>query len=133
MKKFLFPILAACPFLLVSCATPPPPPPQAYHATDASALVIKSLDRQTSQIVQPTTTVKAQNNQVLNQANALPKRQTAVVILENYTDRQIGNDFRDRGTTWFVSLRNLGYKNIVFLQGNGASNPEGLPTLARYD
>ena len=48
---------------------------------------------------------------------ALPEHQTAVVILENYDEAEIGDHFRDRGTTWFVALRSLGYQHIFFLQG----------------
>jgi hypothetical protein len=56
-----------------------------------------------------------------------------VVILENYDEPQLGSQFRNRGTTWFVSLRELGYQRIVFLQGRGITNPEGLVTLVEYD
>jgi len=34
---------------------------------------------------------------------------------------------------WFIGLRGLGYQHIVFLQGNGSTDPNGLPTLAEYD
>jgi hypothetical protein len=133
MKKNFLPALLACPLLLVSCATSPTAQRQTYHVTDVDALVVKSVDRQNSQMLQPAATEPTHNETVLSKAHALPKRQTAVVILENYTERQIGNDFRDRGTEWFVCLRNLGYQHIVFLQGNGLNNPEGLPTIAKYD
>ena len=56
-----------------------------------------------------------------------------MVILENYTEQEIGDQFRDRGTPWFIGLRSLGYEHIVFLQGKGAQDPEGLLTLAKYD
>jgi hypothetical protein len=55
-----------------------------------------------------------------------------VVILENYTEEEIGGQFRDRGTPWVVGLRNLGYQHIVFLQGLGVANPEGLITIVQY-
>ena len=60
------------------------------------------------------------------------QRQTAVVILENYDEPQIGLEYRIRGTPWFVGLRGLGYEHIVFLQGRGVANPEGLITLTEY-
>jgi hypothetical protein len=63
----------------------------------------------------------------------LSEHQEAVVILENYTELKIGEQFRDRGTALFVGLRNLGYQHIVFLQGNGVANPEGLVTLVEYN
>lgn len=132
MKNTLLIALAALPVLLTSCATPPPPP-QAYHATDGSALVIQSIDGQTCRIVQPTASDKIANDQLLTTAKKLQSRQTAVVIMENYTEPQIGDQFRDRGTPWFVGLRTIGYKHIVFVQGNGSINPDGLITLAKYD
>jgi hypothetical protein len=33
----------------------------------------------------------------------------------------------------FVGLRYLGYQHIVFLQGRGVANPDGLITLAEYE
>jgi hypothetical protein len=131
MKKILLPALMALPILLTSCATPPPP--QAYHATDHNALVIESLDGRTSRLIQPTPTSNVGNAQILSTVRTLPQRQTAVVILENYTEAQIGDQFRDRGTPWFIGLRCLGYEHIVFLQGRGSNDPEGLITLAKYD
>jgi hypothetical protein len=131
MKKILLPVLAAVPVLLSSCSTPPPP--QAYHATDNTALIIESLDGRTSQILAPETSTKIRNEQVLNVAHALPQHQTAVVILENYNEPQVGDEFRNRGTPWFIGLRCLGYEHIVFLQGKGTADPEGLITLAKYD
>jgi hypothetical protein len=123
--------LAALPFLLTSCATPQPP--QAFYNTDSTALVIKSLDGNTAQMVQPSVSNRENNDQLLAKAMALPQRQTAVVILENYTEPQIGEQFRDRGTPLFVGLRNLGYQHIVFVQGVGVASPDGLITLAKYD
>ena len=97
------------------------------------ALVIESLDGSTSRIIQPTASPKVGNDQILTTAKTLPQHQTAVVILENYTEQQIGDQFRDRGTPWFIGLRSLGYEHIVFLQGKGDQDPEGLLTLAKYD
>ena len=121
----------ALPLLLSSCSTPPPP--QAYHGTDHTALVIESLDGSTSRIIQPTASDKVANDKILTEARTLPQHQTAVVILQNYTEPQIGDQFRDRGTAWFIGLRSLGYEHIVFLQGKGTEDPEGLITLAKYD
>ena len=61
------------------------------------------------------------------------QHQTAVVILENYNEPQLGHEFRDRTLGWFIGLRGLGYQHIVFLKGNGVTDPNGLPTLAEYD
>ena len=131
MKKLLLLPLAALPLLLSSCSTPMPP--QAYHGTDNSALVISAIDARTSRIILPTPSGEIANDSILNVAKALPQHQTAIVILENYSEPQVGDEFRNRGTPWFIGLRCVGYEHIVFLQGNGATNPEGLITLASYD
>jgi hypothetical protein len=123
--------LVALAITLTSCATPPPP--QAFHNTDNTALVIASLDDKTCQMVEPAASNREGNDNVLALAKVLPQHLTAVVMLENYTEPQIGDQFRDRGTALFVGLRNLGYQHIVFLQGNGVANPEGLITLAEYN
>ena len=131
MKINLLPLLAALPVLLSSCATSRPP--QAFHNTDNSALVVESLDNRSCQVIAPTAIAKEENTRVLDQAKAFSQRQTAVVILENYSEPQLGPQFRDRSMAWFIGLRGLGYQHIVFLQGNGTTDPNGLPTLAEYD
>ena len=123
--------LAGLAILLTSCATQQPP--QAFHNTDSTALVIKSLDDNNSQMIQPAVSKLENNDKLLAKAMALPQHQTAVVILENYTEPQIGEQFRDRGTSLFVGLRNLGYQHIVFVQGMGVANTDGLMTLAEYN
>jgi hypothetical protein len=131
MKFLLSMVLAGMTVMLTSCATPQPP--QAFYNIDNTALVIKSLDDGTSQMIQPVISSRENNDILLAQAMTLPQRQTAVVILENYTEPQIGEQFRDRGTPLFVGLRHLGYQRIVFVQGMGGSSPEGLMTLAEYN
>ena len=121
--------LVALAIIATSCATPS----RAFHNTDNSALVIQSWDNQTCQMLQPTPSAREGNDQLLARAVALPQHQTAVVILENYTEQEFGDQFRDRGTPWVVGLRNLGYQHIFFLQGVDVANPEGLTTLVRYD
>lgn len=116
---------------LTSCATPQPP--QVFYNTDRSALVIDSLDTRTCRQIQPTVSSPESNDKILGQAKTLPQRQTAVVILENYTEPQVGEQFRDRGTALFVALRTLGYQHIVFLQGRGVPDPDGLLTVAEYE
>jgi hypothetical protein len=123
--------LAGLAIMLTSCATPKPP--QAFHNTDSTALVINSLDDTTCQMVEPAASNRERNDNVLALAKALPQHLTAVVMLENYTEPRIGDQFRDRGTVWFVGLRYLGYQHIVFLQGKGVANPEGLTTLVEYN
>jgi hypothetical protein len=130
MKKIIIPVLVALPLILTSCATSQR---EAFHNPDNNALVIASLDNRTCQMIQPTWTSAEANNQVLAKVVSLPQHQTAVVILENYTEPQLGNQFRARGTPLFIGLRGLGYQHIFFLQGNGVNNPEGLPTLVKYD
>jgi hypothetical protein len=130
MRKTISLMLAGLPLILTSCATPRPP--VAFHNTDSTALVIKSLDSSTSQMLQPTTTAPSGNDLILTQAQSLPQHQTAVVILENYTERQMGEQFRERGTPLFIALRGLKYEHIIFLHGQNVSDPNGLITLAEY-
>jgi len=121
--------LMALAVIATSCATPS----RAFRNTDNTALVIQSFDNQTCQMLQPKASAKESNDQLLAEAAALAQHQTAVVILENYTEQELGDQFRDRGTPWFVGLKNLGYQHIVFLQGVDVANPEELTTLVRYD
>lgn len=131
MKKTLLLLTAALPILLSSCATPRPP--QAFHNSDNSALIIESLDNSSCQLIAPTATAKAPNALVFDQARSFPQHQTAIVILENYSEPQLGAQFRDRSMAWFIGLRGLGYRHIVFVQGKGVTDPNGLFTLAEYD
>jgi hypothetical protein len=131
MKIAILTGLLAIPVLLTSCATPAPP--QAFHKVDNTALVIDSLDSNTCQVIQPTRLGRQQNDQVLTEAHQLSPHQTAVVILENYGEMQPGAEFRQRTTQLFVGLRGAGYEHIVFLQGKGVNDPEGLITLADYE
>ena len=121
---------AALAMILTSCATPPS---RAFHNADITALVIESLDGQSGQILQPSAPARMNNDQLLTEAAKLPQHQTVVVILENYSEEEIGDQFRDRSTPWVVGLRRLGYQRIVFLQGLGVANPEGLTTIVEYD
>lgn len=131
MKKTCLLLTAVLPLILSSCSTPPPP--QAYHNQDASALIVQSIDNRTCQVLAPTKTSPEEFTRLLTDAKTFPQHQTAVVILENYTEPQLGAQFRDRSVDWFVGLRGLGYQHIVFLKGNGATDPNGLLTLAEYD
>ena len=132
MKKTFLLLTAALPVLLSSCATSRPP--QAFHNTDNSALVVESLDAKTCQIIAPVAMVTREDSgRVLEQAKSFAQHQTAVVILENYSEPKLGPEFRDRTFSWFLGLRGLGYQRIVFLQGRGVNDPNGLPTLAEYD
>ena len=131
MKKSFLLLAAALPVILSSCASSRPR--EAYQNTDNSALVVESLDASSCQVVAPTAITREENARLLDQAKNFPQHQTAVVILENYSEPQLGQEFRDRTLGWFIGLRGLGYQRIVFLKGNGVSNPNGLPTLAEYD
>ena len=131
MKNIKTMAFTALAITMTSCATPPPP--QVFHQTDATALVIESLDDTTCQLIQPVASGKENNDTALTKAMELPQREAAVVILENYNESTFGAQFRDRGTAWFVGLRNLGYQHIIFLQGKGVTDPEGLITLVQYE
>lgn len=130
MKKTFLILTAALPVLLSSCATPPR---QAFYNTDNSALIVKSLDALSCQVIAPTPLSREENARLLDQARSFAQHQTAVVILENYFEPHLGQQFRDRTLGWFIGLRGLGYQHIVFLQGQGVTDPNGLPTLAEYD
>jgi hypothetical protein len=130
MKKFALLMLAALPLILSSCATPPPP--QVFHNTDNTAVVIRTTDTTTGQLLQPTMSMPSAKDLILAKVQTLPQHQTAVVILENYTEPYLGDQYRQRGTPWFVALRGLGYGHIVFVQGNNVTDPNGLITLAEY-
>jgi hypothetical protein len=131
MKIITYMSLAALAITLTSCTTPQPP--QAFHNTDNTALIVESLDGRNCQMLQPTASGREDSDKLLANAMNLSQHQTAVVILENYTEPQCGAQFRDRGSLWFVGLRSLGYQHIVFLQGKGTNNPEGLTTLVEYE
>jgi hypothetical protein len=131
MKKIILPVLLALPIILSSCATPQPP--VAFHKTDSTALIIRSLDENTCQMLQPNISVKEANDKVLAEAKAMPSRQTAVVILENYTEVKPGSQFQNRATPLFVGLRTLGFEHIYFVQGKGVTDPEGLLTVVEYN
>jgi hypothetical protein len=120
--------LVALTLITTSCRTPS----RGFHNTDLNALVIQSFPDGTGQMLQPKTTARESNDQLLAEAAALPRHQTAVVILEDYYEEEIGGQFRDRGTAWVVGLRRLGYQHIVFLKGLGVPSPEGLITITQY-
>jgi hypothetical protein len=96
-------------------------------------LVIESLDGHTCQMLQPTVSSNEAIDKLLAQARSLQQHETAVIILENYTESWAGEQFRDRGPQWFAGLRRLGYTHIYFLRGQGVSSPEGLPIIVQYD
>jgi hypothetical protein len=131
MKKSFLLLTVALPVILSSCASSRPP--LAYHNTDNTALIVQSLDVSSCQVVSPTAISREENARLLAQAKTFNQHQTAVVILENYSEPQLGPEFRDRTLGWFIGLRGLGYQHIYFLRGSGVSNPDGLPTLAEYD
>ena len=131
MKKSLLLLTAALPVILSSCATSRPP--QAFHNTDNSALIVAVARQPLLPGRRADGHAKEENTRVLDQAKSFAQRQTAVVILENYSEPQLGPEFRDRSMAWFIGLRGLGYQHIVFLQGKGSADPNGLPTLAEYD
>jgi hypothetical protein len=120
--------LAGLAIILTSCASPS----RAFHNTDNTALVIQSFDSRTCRMLQPKTSAREGNDQLLGEATALSQHQTAVVILEDYYEEEIGDQFVDRGTPWMLGLRRLGYQHIVFLKGLGTASPEGLITIAQY-
>ena len=130
MKKIALFLTVALSVCLSSCVTPPR---QAFRNTDNAALIVESLDGHTCQVLAPTVINREEAARVLDLAKTFPQHQTAVVILENYSEPQLGHEFRDRTMGWFLGLRGLGYQHIVFLKGTGVNDPNGLLTLAEYD
>src|SRR6202012_290604 len=102
MKKIVLILAAALPVILSSCATSRPP--QAFHNTDNSALIVQSLDARSCQVIAPTAIQREDAAKVLDQAKSFTQHETAVVILENYTEAQLGTEFRDRSMGWFIGL-----------------------------
>lgn len=132
MKKIVLLLsVALLPAILSSCVSPKPL--EAYQTTDNSALVVQSLDSSSCAVIAPTAIQREQDSALLDQAKTFTQHLTAVVILENYNEAQLGQEFRDRTLGWFIGLRGLGYQRIVFLKGSGVANPNGLLTLAEYD
>ena len=131
MKKVVLLLTAILPVIVSSCASDAPR--QAFHNTDSSALIIQSLDGKTCQVLAPTVIAREDDARLLDQVKSFGRHDTAVIILENYSEPQMGPEFRDRTLGWFIGLRGLGYQHIVFLKGNGATDVNGLPTLAEYD
>jgi len=129
MKKFLL-LTLALPVMLCSCATSNVP--QAYHPADHNALTIKSFDARTAQVLAPTLLAQTDSAKVLDQLKTMNHCSSVVVILENYNEAQPGPAFRDRSFGWFMGLRGLGYDHIVFLQGKGVDQTDGLTVLAEY-
>jgi hypothetical protein len=117
---------------LAICLTSCVGPSRAFHNSDSTALVVQSFPDQTAQMLQPNVSAKKSLDEILGDAAGLSQHQTAVVILEEYYEEEIGDQFRDRGTPWVAGLRRLGYPNIIFLKGLGVANPEGLITIVRY-
>ena len=131
MKSYNIGLLLALAVLAVtstSCSTPS----RAFHNADPTALVIQSFDNQTSRMLRPKSSARENNDQLLAEAATLTQHETAVVILEDYTEEEIGDQFVNRGTPWMLGLRRLGYEHIVFLKGLGVASPEGLITITQY-
>src|SRR6516164_8461191 len=73
MKKFALLMLAALPLILSSCATPPPP--QVFHNTDNTAVVIRTTDNTTGQLLQPTMSMPSAKDLILAKVQTLPQHQ----------------------------------------------------------
>ena len=131
MRKKNWCWLIVLPVLLSSCATEPPAP-RAFRNFDDSALIIESFDDRKTHDKASADKNDRTIIQVLDVARKLPRHRTALVIMENYSEPQLGPQFRDRATVWFAGLREVGYQHIVFLKGSGVGDPDGLPVLAEY-
>jgi hypothetical protein len=123
-------VLAPLAILLTSCATTSPP--QTLHNAHNDAVAIDNTNVKTNLVRQPATTVQDDNDMVAANVVNLSKRQTATTTPENNDQPQSGLEYHIHGTPWFIGLRGLRNEHVVFLQGKGASNPEGLITLTQY-
>src|SRR5579872_3772284 len=100
MKKVVLLLTAALPVMLCSCASNAPR--QAFHSSDNTALIVQSLDGRSCQVLAPTAINREDNARLLDQARTFPHNDTAVVILENYSEPEMGPEFRDRTFAWFI-------------------------------
>jgi hypothetical protein len=130
MKKGFRVLMLSLPVLLGSCASDPP---AAFHKSNPSLLVIDSLDNRSCQVVAPFESAKMDNSQLLDKIKTLEKSHAVIVIVENYHEAKLGPEFRDRSFPLFFCLRTLGYEHIVFVQGKGFPDPDGLLVLAEYN
>jgi hypothetical protein len=123
-------VAVALSLFVFSCAAPHPT--EAFQAGNNNVLVIDSLDAHSGQVLSPVAQAKADNSQVLAEIKSMEHKAMAVIILEDYREPEPGKEFRNRCMDWFMGLRQLGYQRIVFLQGQGVSQPDGLKVLAQY-
>ena len=130
MKTSVLFLCLSAMIMVCSCTTSAPQ--QSFHNTDNAALIIKSMNIRSSQVIAPKLLAEADNSQTLDQLREFAGGKTAIVILENYADTEAGSDFRNRGQAWFMGLRGLGFQHIVFVRGNGVTDPNGLPVVAEY-
>jgi len=130
MKISALMALAALAILSTSCATTPPP--QSSHNPDNGAVVIGSLDRKASQLLQPAATLQQGNDTVLASAMKLSGHQTTDVTPGKTDESLMGLQYRIRGTPWIVELRGLGFDHAVSVQDSGVFNPGGLITFTQY-
>lgn len=129
LTVFILPIVAALGGM--SCASVSPP--QGFYSPEPMTLVIRSLDGVSAQLVVPGAMEQEKSEQLLDDLKLLERQKRVVVILENYSEPQLGPEFRDRSVGWFMGLRGLGYQHIVFVRGKGVTDPAGLPVLTEYN
>lgn len=122
--------LAALAALLTSCATTRQP--QTLHNSVNDAVISQNSDVKTNPVRNPAFAGMDDSSVVAAKAMNLSKRQAPATTPANYEQPPAGLEYRIRGTSWFIGLRGLRDEHVVFLQGKGASNPEGLITLTQY-
>ena len=122
--------MLSLPVMLGSCASDPAP--TMFHKASPSLLVVDSLDLRSGQLIAPKETAKMDTAQMLDTIKSFEKSHAVIIILENYREVKLGPEFRDRSLPWFLGLRRQGYEEIVFVQGKGFPDPDGLLVLAEY-
>jgi len=75
-------------------------------------------------MLQPTASDKVDSDKLLENAMKLSQHQTAVVILENYTEPKFGAQFRDRGSLWFVGLRISDINTLCSFRAKASATPK---------
>jgi hypothetical protein len=130
MKKIFLNLLLSVPVMLGGCASEPAP---TLCRANRSLLVVDTHDSRTGQVVAPIESAKMEIVPLLDKIKSLAKAPAVIVILENYQEAKPGPVFRDRSLPWYLGLRLLGYDHVVFVQGNGLPDPDGLRVVAEYN
>jgi hypothetical protein len=121
--------------LATACSTPRTSPVARFQEQDQANLIVRYYTDETSFVVKPQKTDGPflsilRWDDVLDVARQLPGRELAVVILVHYPSQDKADAVK---TKWTSLLTGLGYQRVVFLDGYGGRQVNGLPILTRAD